>query len=326
MKKIFIVAPGDLVTGGPELLHQLADALNRKLPRARILYYPFDRCFDTPEPYRRYHATPGRIEDVDPGSIVIIPEVYAKLADQFPGTTVYFWWLSVDRFDTSAGRTAIGRFIGARRFADIQISKLRQHVAMHLYQSDYARDFLQSASLCPNARLLDYLAEEYVQAITSPPKYRREDILAYNPLKGRRQTRTILRELEISCGALPHVVPLTGMTREQILETLGRAKVYIDFGGHPGKDRIPREAAAMGACIIVNRRGSAANPVDIPIPGDFKIDDREPGFEKLAVEKIKMLMSDFERQARRFDAYRQSIAREPAGFADDVRTVFPLEA
>jgi hypothetical protein len=116
------------------------------------------------------------------------------------------------------------------------------------------------------------------------------------------------------------------MTRKEILGTLGRAKVYIDFGEHPGKDRIPREAAAMGACIIVNRRGSAANSVDIPIPGDFKIDDRRPGFETLAVEKINTLMSDFDRQATRFDAYRQSIAREPAGFAEDVRAVFPLEA
>lgn len=30
--------------------------------------------------------------------------------------------------------------------------------------------------------------------------------------------------------------------------TMRKAKVYIDFGFHPGKDRIPREAVMCGAC------------------------------------------------------------------------------
>ncbi len=33
---------------------------------------------------------------------------------------------------------------------------------------------------------------------------------------------------------MPDVVPLKGMTRDQVCELLGRAKVYIDFGEHPG--------------------------------------------------------------------------------------------
>src|ERR1700742_2747358 len=206
MKKIFVVAPGDVVTGGPELLHQLVDTLNREAPRARILYAPFNRHFETPEPYRRYDAPLARLDDVAAGSLVILPEVYATLADHFPGATVLLWWLSVDSFNAGLGRTAISRRIG-RRVANIQMGKLRRHVAMHLYQSDYAHCFLQSASLVPNAKLSDYLAAEYVQAIARPPRCQREDILAYNPAKGRRQTRTILRALEHSRGPVPHVVP-----------------------------------------------------------------------------------------------------------------------
>jgi len=43
-------------------------------------------------------------------------------------------------------------------------------------------------------------------------------------------------------------------------------KLYVDFGKHPGKDRMPREAAVHGCCIITGRRGAAGNPFDIPIP------------------------------------------------------------
>jgi hypothetical protein len=180
--------------------------------------------------------------------------------------------------------------------------------------------------LAPTAKLSDYLADEYVQAIGRPSRRQRDNLLVYNPAKGRRQTQLILRALAHSSGPRTQMIPLVGMTREQVRDVLGRAKVYIDFGGHPGKDRIPREAAAMGACVIVNRRGSAGNSVDIPIPNEFKIDDRRRGFEMLVVERIKTLMTDFDRHTRSFDAYRQAIAREPASFAEDVRTLFPLDA
>jgi hypothetical protein len=325
MRKIFVVAPGGVVTGGPELLHQFADTLNRETPRARMLYAPFSGHFETPEPYRRYDAPSARVADVKPGSLVILPEVYATLVDHFPGSRVHFWWLSVDSFNAGLGRTTIGRHIG-RRIAGVRMGKLRRHVAMHFYQSDYAHHFLQSAALAPTAKLSDYLADEYVQAIGRPSRRQRDNLLVYNPAKGRRQTRLILRALARSSGPRTQMIPLVGMTREQVRDVLGRAKVYIDFGGHPGKDRIPREAAAMGACVIVNRRGSAGNSVDIPIPNEFKIDDRRRGFEMLVVERIKTLMTDFDRHTRSFDAYRQAIAREPASFAEDVRTLFPLDA
>lgn len=48
--------------------------------------------------------------------------------------------------------------------------------------------------------------------------------------------------------------PIINMTRDEVIRELQRAKVYIDFGNHPGKDRIPREAAILGCCAIVGKR------------------------------------------------------------------------
>ena len=66
-------------------------------------------------------------------------------------------------------------------------------------------------------------------------------------------------------------VPLQGYTLEQMRSILSRAKVYVDFGNHPGKDRIPREAAVSGCIVVTNRIGSAANSLDIPIAEEFKV-------------------------------------------------------
>ena len=41
----------------------------------------------------------------------------------------------------------------------------------------------------------------------------------------------------------------------------------MDFGFHPGQDRLPREAALLKNCIITNREGSAAFYKDVPILG-----------------------------------------------------------
>ena len=325
MPKIFIVAPADAVTGGPELLHQLGDALNRDGQRAWMLYSPFRRSHITPQPYARYNVDTARIEDVEPGSIVIMNEYGTTLIKQFPAARVYLWWLSVDNFFEHARFTYRGRLLGEKRVANARIRRFRPLVERHLYQSEYAREFLASASLAPATRLSDYLADEYLQEPQTPRATRRENVVVYNPKKGKKRTREILRALREIDGPMPQLVALEDMTRSEICEVLARAKLYIDFGPHPGKDRIPREAAALGTCILVNRRGSAANPVDINIPDEFKIDDTMDGYAKLAAQRIQMIMQDFERLAPRFEDYRRKITAEPAEFIADVRAAFPRD-
>lgn len=309
--KVFVVAPGGLVSGGPELCHQLADTLNTDdAKRGFVLYHPFGPKFATPQPYQRYLTYPARVEDVEPGSTIVLPEVYADLVDAFPDCRVMFWWMSVGNFYRRADNN--------QNTINTHLDALRQHVDLHLYQSEYARQFLEDTGLGPAHRLSDQLADDYLKAIADPPGWPRQDLVVYNPMKGLARTEQILRAL----GRDVQAVGIEGMTRSQILHVLGTAKVYIDFGGHPGKDRLPREAAALGACVLTNRRGSAANPIDIPIPEQFKIKDRKPGFERRAANTIRMLLRDFDQQQPRYDPYRRMIAHEPADFRGDAAAVF----
>jgi hypothetical protein len=88
---------------------------------------------------------------------------------------------------------------------------------------------------------------------------------------------------------------------------LKRAKVYIDFGNHPGMDRLPREAAMAGCIVITNKEGAAYYDEDVPIPSQYKI-------ETFDVEKIHALLKksieNYEERVHDFDAYREWISQQ----------------
>lgn len=312
MTDVFVVCPANSQSGGPELCHQLVHTLNCAEPgRAAILYNPFELKHKTPPSYSRYNTPPAMIDDIGEGATVVLPETYGSVLNRFVGTRTVFWWMSVNNFHVAAGGAAAA-----------QMEALRQHVELHLYQSEYARSFLHTAHLGPAARLSDYLASDYIRAIGGArPRHRRE-LVAFNPAKGIKRTGLIFHALAKGVKEAPKVVALEGMSRDQIRQVLAEAKVYIDFGEHPGKDRMPREAAAMGCCVLTNRRGAAGNNIDVPIPADCKIDDRKPRFELRAVGKIHKLLDDFHQQSPRFDDYRRTIASEPVLFEADAEAVF----
>lgn len=114
--------------------------------------------------------------------------------------------------------------------------------------------------------LSDFLGDSIMQNTDDQSWARKENIVVYNPAKGIEHTRSIM-------ALLPSVpfVPLSGLSPVEAGKLLGRAKCYIDFGGHPGKDRIPREAAINGCCIIVGKCGSACFFDDVPIPDRYKV-------------------------------------------------------
>ena len=63
----------------------------------------------------------------------------------------------------------------------------------------------------------------------------------------------------------------------------------MDFGFHPGQDRLPREAALLKNCIITNREELSFYK-DMPIAEEFKfIEKRENHAKKLEKKLIRYL-------------------------------------
>ena len=111
--------------------------------------------------------------------------------------------------------------------------------------------------------------------------------------------------------------PLAGLDLEQTIFMMQSSKVYVDFGNHPGKDRIPREAAANGCCVITNKKGSAAFYEDVPIPEEYKLSDPENQKEKINC-LIGDIITDFSKHQKRFKSYREWISKEKEAFERDV--------
>jgi len=97
--------------------------------------------------------------------------------------------------------------------------------------------------------------------------------------------------------------------------------LFVDFGSHPGKDRMPREAAILGCCIITGRRGAAANPLDIPIPDRYKFKDSRLLIPRI-VRAIRRVVAEYDVRTEDFTSYRSAIRGERREFMLQVQEIF----
>lgn len=306
------------VTGGPELLHQLVDQLRKNGHDATIVYLPIGEPFECPEPYRIYDAPESQLQD-EPGVLVIVPEVSTALLRMLKHATLAIWWLSVDNY-LGVNRESLLKDV-YRRYKSLL---LQHRLALrslrkfhHFAQSHYALEFLGKAGI-KAFPLTDYLGAAHLEQSERPP-HAKQDIIVYNPKKGVGIT-TMLRKANPDM----HFVAIEHMTPQQVAELLVSAKLYIDFGHHPGKDRLPREAAIAGCCVITGRRGAAANAFDVSIPEEYKLDERGSDFLDLFRKQADAVLGDYENRRSDFDGYRTRIRAEKKLFIQQVEELFSV--
>jgi hypothetical protein len=313
--KVIVCCP-HAITGGPELLHQLVHELRYLGRDAYIAYYPFEQTFDCPQPYKKYNAPQSALIDSS-DTFILVPESATWILRRIKQARKGVWWLSVDNYfpvlRQSTLRDAYYR-IRARLRGRMPLGKM--HGNVHFTQSQYAEEFLGKAGIS-STPLTDYLGSDHLVQSPSCGTKTKEDMIAFNPKKGQKQTKALMK-------AYPTMqfVPLQNMTPKQVADLLACAKVYVDFGHHPGKDRPPREAAMAGCCVITGRRGSARYQEDVPIPDKYKLDDRRAGHVKALGKLVDEIFDDFESHAKDFDEYRSQIRNEPTVFKKQVMEIF----
>ena len=346
--KVFVTCPANVATGGPELLHQLAyHFINYLNVDAFMYYYSFNsNKFKTPvHPEYEIYDVPYVLkipenEDVK-RNILIASEILSSLSllpnyksirkgVWFLGVDIYYYSrLTIKDFFIKRAINKISKIIIKKTLIDFDITS-REVVDQLMIKYDYRKDpllknadFFMSQSnyainhfkeLSPDYYLSDYLNEDFLKTETNLSQ--KENIVVYNPKKGFAFTKKI-----ISSAKDIKFVPLINMSREEVIKTLQKAKVYIDFGNHSGKDRIPREAAILGCCVITGKRGSAAYFEDVPIPDEYKFDDKEENIPKI-IEKIRDYFENFGERYKDFDYYRQIIKNEPEKFVEDLKNIF----
>ena len=93
----------------------------------------------------------------------------------------------------------------------------------------------------------------------------------------------------------------------------GRTKYY--------EDRMPREAAMCGCCVITGRRGSAAYAEDVGIPEEYRFFEETCEKEEIQ-QAIRRCLSDYDREQERFETYRETIRSEKVVFRECVEKLF----
>ena len=172
-KSIYIVAPGNSVTGGPELLHQLASSLQKNGHQVFICYYPFNRQFKCPDQYLKYKTNQGVIEDSSE-NLLIVPEVLTGLVPKYKKINTAVWWLSVDNYKYQGALGIVWFRKKVLNALDILSGKRVCFISAlknceHFCQSYYAKNYLEQYRFMPSM-LSDYLSEEHFRASTSPVK------------------------------------------------------------------------------------------------------------------------------------------------------------
>lgn len=291
---IYVICPAHIVTGGVEAVHQLVDKLRKFGHDARIVMKPF---VDNPLliQYRNYDVCFAASIDDRPEHLLIVTEVSTPVLADFDLIRKAVWWLSVDNHLRLPNRF---------EFSDPGHAKV-----LHLAQSVYAERFLLGQGVCNVYRLTDYLHAEYLRDLR-PPK---NNVILYTPVKGSQAFVDRLRVRDTSLAWLP----LQGMVRRRHAHVLRQAKLYVDFGSHPGKDRQPREAAVNGCCVIVGLRGSARLSEDVPIPSHFKF-DLDTFDPEAILATARRCLSEYSATYREFSDFVASIRDEEKHFEQEV--------
>jgi len=349
--KIFIACPANTATGGPELLHQLAYHLRKDLSiYAYMHYYNFnDRRFETPvhpeyQIYGNSYVTKlNEIED-NKKNIIIVPEIRdgINLLQHFKNIRKGVWFLSVDNYYLSRLRkkdffipraiNKITKIFFGEPLINFDITSeeiLKKLVEKCDYTKDpllkladfYMTNSYRGLKWFSDLEPLYYLPDYYVNIrfIEESCKLNlnsKKNIVVYNPKKGYLFTKKIIKFADDIV-----FVPIENMTREEVINLLKKSKVYIDFGHFPGPERIPKEAAILGCCVITGKRGSAGFYEDVSIPNEYKFEDREENTPKI-IDKIKDCFENYEERYKDFEYYREVIKNGPQKFIEDLKKIF----
>jgi hypothetical protein len=187
---------------------------------------------------------------------------------------------------------------------------------LHFSQTEHSTQYLKSCGIEP-VPLIDSINEDFLTDKYLDKIDHKQNIILYNPTKGWKVTRQLI-------ARYPQwkFLPLKGLSRDQLSEKLYSAKLYIDFGHHPGRDRMPREAAMHGCCLITGTLGSAGNAIDLPIPSQYKFDSNAPNFIEAFGELAHDVMKNFPKHYADFGQYRKWLQDEPRIFKQQIADYF----
>ncbi len=344
--KIYILAPANTYTGGPECLHQLAFYLSKIYKVKTLIYYLPNEVKDpVHRNFKHYKIDYTNIIEDQKDNILIMPEHYAflKAGLSYSNIRKVIWWLSIDNYFGFKFKyqfkkhvrsliklpynliTLFNRitnfYFGIFTYHDYlkifykcsNLNKQREIIqaSTHLVQSYYAYDFLKNK--LNNLHFLFDFQNKKLMA-NSKIKNKKENLICYS-----NKSNEFIQLLKRSSNE--KFIELKGLSPEQMIKVFKKTKIYIDFGYHPGKDKMPREAVLFNNCVITNCKGSANNNFDILINRKFKFKQKYSDLDKINLT-IGLLFKNYKKQITMFKNYKQKVLNEEKVFKNQILKIF----
>lgn len=334
---VYIYHPRGVETGGPELLHQLCALLREHGQPAFLVPLPGTEGAAPAKAYAHYDvAHAERVADAV-GNAVILPEQH-PLEPLFAlrYATPVLWWLSLDKSPVFVWTLRRRNQVLLRASASVPILRKDDAKALvklpqeaferdrlaadtrfvHLAQSHYAQAAV-SITLGVEVELLTDFAAPRTAGTVEVERAPRQ--IAYNAAKGGELVDLVARQAPADWV----FTPIRGMSQTEVAQLLRTASVYLDLGEHPGRDRMPREAAQLGAVVVVGGRGSAVFVDDVPLPPEHVVSYRGSIIDN-TIATLAAVFADVDAARAGQDDYRRWTAADRERFVAETLSVFEL--
>lgn len=326
LSKIYIVCPANSTTGGPEALHQLSHKLKTVLNYDVRMFYTNKKKGLNPKPeiYNIYY-TKETSEIIDKeNDVLIIPESLTYYIYKYTQIQKIVWWLSVDFYAICMKNRHRGLNFYVSKYI-LRKKEIKEYLledlpnVYHWAQSYRSYLYLLKKGIPEEkiARVCDYMNPIFISKDNQESNINHKDnIIIYNPKKGKKAIDLIKKQ----CRDYPWI-PIQGMTPLQVSNLMKRAKLYIDFGYNPGRDRMLRESALMNCIIISGTGGSSKFTQDLNIPDKYKFEYSKAKILEI-VAKIKEVLNNYDTCISDFNTYKEEIISEEKLFENQLRKFF----
>lgn len=324
--KIYVLCPGNNRSSTADICHELCAALINFGVEVFMVYLPANDNFNPANPvdeiYQKYNIPyDNGVIDTEK-NILIAPEIAANFLYFTKKTRRIIFWLNVhsflrdiaikttEHFDEILNRPMPKFFSFNHYDSDIE----------HWAQSEYARQFLKINGVADEKifTVTDFINPKFFDApqIKSSAK---KNIVAYRQIKDSDFT-----DIVQALTAEFKWQPVESFAPESVQKLFGEAKIYVDFGDHPAKGKLVREAAILNCVTLTGKHGAAANDIDINISDEFKFEETIDNAVK-AGEKIKAVMKNFDAELSKQNNFREKVLREKNLFFEQIKTALNLD-
>lgn len=347
MSKFFVFCPGNIITGGPDALHQMVYYMNKHDIEAEIVYCDInDDDFEIPKQYQIYlnRAFTCNTAPITENDYIIVTETLIRYTEHFNPKGVIVWWLSVDNnlnktslphrlffmitlpiryfFQQNIYKNNFSNIVKYRWLNRRFTFKNESFIAFHICASYYALDYVKKRSKRPVYKCIEPISLLFLQnykkmlADNIFSNIEKEDIIIYNPVK----SGVFVDKLK-KYDKKHTYIKLEKLSQEELINYYQKAKIYIDFGPFPGAERMPKEAVLYNCCILTGKNGASAYYGDVPIKDEYKFADYNNQIDEI-ISKIDELLQNYESKISDFDDYKNTVLRLEENFENSLEEIF----